>query len=251
MTDDTTLFTAGEQTTTQSTTTPNTGNPDQGNKAIDVDVVFADQLAAIKNDQGAPKYSTVNDALHALKSAQSHIKTLEDENSDYKTKVTSDNNMQTILDALKSNKDELASQTSETQIGVQDLEGTTMEVIQKYEAQKEADRNQQEVTSMLVEKFGDKAKEMYIKKANDLGLSAKDLDTLSARSPNAVFEFFKEADKVAFNTNVESSVNTSALGSASTTSPQKFDGLMYGAKEGALKSAWQQSAEQVNNQYKT
>lgn len=248
MTDGTNLF-PDSKDPVQSTEIPNTGNPDQGNKAIDVDVVFADQLAAIKNDQGVPKYSTVNDALHALKSAQSHIKTLENENSDYKTKVTGESNMQTILDALKSNKDELASQTSEPQIGVQDIEGTTLEVIQKYEAQKAANRNQQEVSSMLVKRFGDKAKDMYVKKANDLGLSATDLDNLSARSPNAVLEFFKESSTPAFNKNVEGSVNTSALGLTPNTAPKQFDGIMYGAKEGALKSAWQEIAGQVNKQY--
>ena len=51
---------------------------------IDVNATYADQLSAIKTEEGATKYSNVSDALHALKSSQEHIKDLETENASYR-----------------------------------------------------------------------------------------------------------------------------------------------------------------------
>ena len=81
----------------------NTDNTDKVLKTGNDNPVYADQLADIKNAQGTPKYSSVSDALVALKSTQEHIKTLETENAEYRTNATSTTKIQEMIEGLKNN----------------------------------------------------------------------------------------------------------------------------------------------------
>ena len=66
MSSDQTLFKDEPITTPQAT-------PESITPAANPSDLFTDQLAAIKNDQGVPKYDTVEKAIEALQHSQQYI----------------------------------------------------------------------------------------------------------------------------------------------------------------------------------
>jgi len=222
-------------------------SPDLGPKTVETDVAYADQLAAITNDQGVAKYTSVNDALNALKATQEHIKTLESENLGFRNNASSGATRDEILNALKPSQPNVDGQTSQPQMDAMAIKDTTMDVIRQYEAQKVAQSNQNSVNKELTERYGDKALDVYSNKALELGLQMQDMDSLAATAPAAVLAYFATSKGNVFKQSAPGSVNTEAFNThQSQNQPAKFDNLMIGAKTEDLVSAWKQVKEQVN-----
>ena len=96
-----------QQSQTADATVATTTTVDQTVKAasaVDINAVYADQLSAIKNEEGSSKYTNVTDALHALKASQEHIGLLERENATYKEQATQNRTAEDILELLDSKK---------------------------------------------------------------------------------------------------------------------------------------------------
>lgn len=240
--DDSTQVPAGEQTTQ----TPTGG--DQTPKAVDMNAVFADQLSAITNDQGAPKYTDVSTALYALKASQGHIQNLEDENKELRQQSTTDANMQTIMDQLNSNKN-VQDQTGQGQLSVEDIKGIASAAYVERQALLDATTNQSKVSKAISERYGEKAEEVYLQKAADLNLPVEELNRLAAMSPEAALSYFDIANKAeTFKTTSTGSVNIDALGQ--TIQPDTGDKqIMYGASTGEVVGLWRSTADQVNKEY--
>lgn len=237
------------------TDVPNTESPDKGVKTGDSDTAFADQLADIKNAQGAPKYGNVSDALMALKTTQEHIKTLETENAEYRTNATSATQIQEMIEGLKnSSTNSDNEQTSQEPLDATMIKDTTLNTIKEYELQRTLKENRMSVGTSLSNKFGTtKAQEVYRDKARELGLTVADLDSLAAKSPHAVLAYFGSTTQGPSTQNVNnaSSVNTSAFATQQQNTKQttRFDNLMFGGKTSEITNAWREISAQVSKQY--
>lgn len=205
-------------------------------KAVDLDAVFADQLAAIKNDQGIPKYSDVSTALHALKASQGHINTLESENETLRTGSKQSTDMSEILEILNSNTDS-DEKTSNQQLNPEYLKELVSSAITEQQAETEAKQSQKEVVVALEKAYGEKANEVYLQKASELGLQVEELNRLSALSSKAVLSHFKDAQSDDFSKNSTGTVNTDTL-SQQNTSVEVENKIMFGASTQDMKNVW-------------
>lgn len=152
---------------------------------------YQDLLKEIKTQDGRVKYATVSDALNALRPAQEHISTLEQENLTYKQKLEQ---LQADLEKA-GNVDKLLEKLDRKQeTGDPETAGITeqdvLRVLTERERKQAEKANAEAVVSALTEHFGakDKAAEAFKNRGKDLGL---DLDDLARRSPKAVLELFK------------------------------------------------------------
>lgn len=184
---------------------------------IDVNATYADQLSAIKTEEGATKYSNVSDALHALKSSQEHIKDLETENASYREEGKKAKTTDEILALLDSRKNETGD--TQPQIDMEKIQNLVKDTITQTEYEKLSLQNQTGVAKTLANKFGEKAPEVYIAKANELGIPIDMFDQLSATSPKAVLEYFDTKIQSNTSKNIQSSSTVENF----TTSTPKVD----------------------------
>lgn len=163
--------------------------------------LFEDKLKAIVNEQGQPKYKDVGTALEALTASQAHIKRLEDEakakqallDNAVAEKARADA-LEEIVNRMSNNSGNQPKVETPTNVApseeaiVKQLEG----IIARKEAQTNAQKNVEAVTSALVSKFGDesKTKEAVAAKARELGMTTQKLGALSSENPLAVLALF-------------------------------------------------------------
>lgn len=211
-----------------------------------LDEVFGEHLAKIKNEAGEQKYGDVVTALSALSHTQQHVKTLEEENERFRQEDVKAKTMDEVLQQIEATKQTSVAPTSNTELDVEKMRNVTFDTIKEYEAQQTAAKNQTSVVSALVEKFQDQAKaeEAFNRKAEELGLSVQILNELSATSPKAVLEYF-QISKESSPKPTEGSVNTDALGTlVKPTEPKK--NIMYGASTSDIIAAWRSAAPSVD-----
>lgn len=238
--DGTSLFTKVPATTTidpvivkTTTTQPN------------MDEVFSEHLAGIKNEDGGQKYSDVITALAALKHTQEHVKTLEDENTRFRTESVKAKTMDEVLQQIATTKTTTEGLTSSPELDVEKVRNATFGAMEEYRAQQVAATNRTKVETALLEKFKDtdKAKEAFVSKAGELGLSVSTLDELAATSPKAVLEYFNMS-KDSSPKPIEGTVNTDALGNF--VAPTKVTkNIMYGASTADILESWRAAGATV------
>lgn len=207
---------------------------------VDINKMFADQLASIKNDQGSPKYSSVEDALKALQNSQEHIKKLEVENQNMREKESESKAIDDILLALNSKKE--GSDDSQNRVDPEAIKKLVELTFSEKEKKMTAANNKKSVIESLAKKFGDKAEEKYLSRAQELGMSVEDMDSLAKQSPKAALAFFSGME-TAVTKNITSSVNTTNF---MKSPPQKPKSVMFGASSEEMLSTWRQAAASVN-----
>jgi len=77
--------------------------------------------------------------------------------------------------------------TSKAMLDPNDLEAKLEALLAQREARKAAETNNEKVLRVLTEQFGDQAKLVINKKAQELGMSTQDMQALASRSPAALF----------------------------------------------------------------
>lgn len=246
MTDQSTVFDTSTTTNTQEQSTTTT--PDQGEKTVvqptvDVNAIYADQLSAIKNQEGSSKYSTVTDALHALKASQEYISTLETENSSLRDAGVKAKTTDEILGLLDSNKNK--SDDNRSQFDAETIKELVNSTVNEREQVTIAQSNQDSVASALTKTYGDKAEEMYVKKAEELGISVDTLNSLASTSPKAALAYFVEPTTTQANTNITSSVNTENF---NRTDKNLDPNIMFGASSTQMIDLWRDTAKSVELQ---
>ncbi len=142
-------------------------------------------LATILNDEGKQKYATVEEALKGSVNAQEHIKTIEAELKTLREDADKGVNMEQILDALKASKTEDNSETPATGITPEQLASSVEQLLDKRESVQSQKQNVTTVTSLFKEKYGEKASEVMYGKANDLGFSKSEINSMIAHNPKA------------------------------------------------------------------
>ena len=211
----------------QPTNTPNE-QPPQGN-------LFADQLSSIRNEEGKPKYDSVDKALEALKHSQEFIPQLKRENEELKRKLEELSAGQEKMGKIDELLERLAAKGAEEgQPAGQSLdEQSVLALLEKQLEQRDkatvAQQNVQAVQSKLKEKFGDKAADAVRQKAEELGTTPEELGMLAERNPKMVLAYFGASPQ---KTNITTpGQNTASIASSNTDEglqrPQKS--LLAGA----------------------
>lgn len=247
MTDQDTIFNnqqQSDQTTTQDQSVETPVKPD-------LNQVFAEHLSQIKNENGEPKYSDVFTALNALKHTQDHVKTLEEENRQFREEQIRARTMDDVLQQLTATQDQEV-QTKQTVLDAESVKGVTRQTLQEIMAEQAAVENQQKVVRELETKFGskEKAEQMYLSKAQELGIDPNMFNQLAATSPKAVLNYFDIKGEVTPTKNVEGSVNTEAL-QANQSAPAPKKNIMYGASSADVLNAWRAAGQAVQNEMET
>lgn len=176
------------------------------------DNVFADQLASIVNEEGKPKYSSVEEALKGTAHAQEYIAQLKSELDTLKTeKVTlaseleKRESVEEVVKRLTASKDEGQKETPATpSLNEQSVEQLVENLLNKRTANQVKTDNFNAVQNELVKKFGDAstASSQIKAKAQELGMSAQDLGELAKEKPNLVLELFKSSKQSNLSPNV-------------------------------------------------
>ncbi len=162
--------------------------------------LFDDKLKTIVNDQGQPKYKSVEDALEALKASQVHIKQLETEQSVRDAEILRLREETKTKEALEAVVQRLANNAAPNPPVTPPSAGLSEDAIAKLvggvldqrSAEQKAQANIDSVSNVLSSKFGDKTKEMVANKAAELGMTPQELGTLSSTKPALVLSLFGE-----------------------------------------------------------
>lgn len=168
-----------------------TATPDDSSTATTSEQVASTAetlLASIVAEDGRQKYNSVAEALKALQHSQGFIETLKGEKSVLEEEVAKRKSAEEVLEQLKMGNNDEEVTTQPAELDVTKIESLIERKLQTAEQRKAASLNVDEVKNSLTEKFGDKAEEVYIKAAQDSGISLDQLNTLAATSPKAVLK---------------------------------------------------------------
>lgn len=161
------------------------------------DSQFSQMLQGITNQEGKPKYSTVEQALGSIPHAQNHISQLERDNQEYKQKLEEfEQKMQEYeqeLQRQKSVESLLEERDRKPELSQDDLDAYLEQKLSAREQARIAKENTASVANSLVEIYGDKgtAEKEFLALQDELGV---DLASLAAQSPKAVLRYFKKTE---------------------------------------------------------
>jgi hypothetical protein len=155
-------------------------------------VPVTDQLLGmIVNDQGQPKYNSIEDALKGASAAQQHIAKLEAENAGLRSVADQAASAEDIIKAVQASQGEqepALAPAQAPQVTEADLASLVERTIVNREVQTKENANINTVALRSREAYGEKAEEMFYSKAAEKGLSREMVNTLAAQSPQAVFD---------------------------------------------------------------
>jgi chromosome segregation ATPase len=193
------------------------------------------------------KYNSVEDALKSVPHAQKHIQTLESELATLKEELTKRKTAEELLDELKSGIQQPENTTQSVGIDQDKITELLNQTLESREKQAKAKANADSVARKFVEKYGDKAEEVYNRVAQESGLNAQQLNSLAASSPNIVLKLSGLEGSATPVGKPTSTVNTQALtgkADASTLSAR----VKPGATTKDLINAWKIAGEKVKSQ---
>lgn len=191
MSTDSSIFNSGNPTDSSTTAGANANNSNP----------LETLLAGIKNESGAQKYASVEEALKGAAHAQDYIAQLKRE------KDEADRQAQEARRIAEESKGQLSEQET-LKRSIQELtqkyaeqssnSGTALtpeqiaELVNRTLSQKEtaskAQANVASVIDAMKAKFGDKAEEVFLNTANDLGLTVAEMNDLAAKSPKVILK---------------------------------------------------------------
>jgi len=198
---------------------------------------LATQLFRIKNEKGGPKYDSVAKAIDALAHAQDYIPRLKSEKEQYEAELVKlreelakrESLEDTIARLTTQRQTETPAPTSEVVKGLD--ENAVAQILQRELTQREqatiAQSNSKLVTETLVAKFGDKAKAVVAEKAQELGLSLQEMESLSQRTPKAFLAWFNPLAPLTSSAPIRSSVHLPEVNPQDLKRPEKS--LLRGA----------------------
>lgn len=164
-----------------------TGNPDPGNSGEPPKLPgLPDNLKDLVGE--GKKYASVEKALEALPHAQAHIERLEQEAKELRENVTrgvsAEEVMRTVQDLLKAER----GQTPAATMDEAGIAGMLDRVVSERERKQAESANRNSVDVAMKGKFGEKAKEVFVQRATELGMSVQSLEAMAKSSPKAALE---------------------------------------------------------------
>lgn len=180
---DQTIF---EQQNTQPVTPATTTNqPSSGDNV-------ADLLKLIVNDKGEPKYKTIQDALVGLQHANAHIQTLVTEKRQVEQEKLSLQTAAEKVAELERVVSELTKapppQATPAVIDPTQIQELVSQAISETKTKEEQKQNTSVVVNAAKQTFGEKAEELFYSRAQDVGLSREQINSLAASSPQAALK---------------------------------------------------------------
>lgn len=159
-----------------------------------------DLLKMILNENGEPKYKSLNSALEALTHSQQFIPTLQSENAKLKEQLQAAQaelekvgSVESVVTKLFENRSD-PNPTADPQKagGLDESKVAEMfnQLLSKQRSEEQQAANLNTVVSKLSELYGDKAGEMIKQKASELGATTEQLKQLSMTNPNMVLAYF-------------------------------------------------------------
>lgn len=156
--------------------------------------VFADQLAAIKNEKGEQKYATPEDALKALQHSQEYIPQLKSQLAEKEALLTE---ALVKLEASKKVEELLASKPAQEDptsqasgLNEEAISNLLEQKLQALKAQEQQEANYNTVVKTLTDKFGDGVGKAIQDKAAEFGYKPSELGELAKQNPKLVLSLF-------------------------------------------------------------
>lgn len=179
---------------------------------------YVNLLSAIKNEQGAQKYDSIEKALEALKHSQEYIPSLkseltqkEQELAELKASKERYENLEAIVQRLTANEPPKEGEPPAVRgLDEQAVSELVKRTLMETELTRKASENLNKVQEALVGKFKDKAADVVKQRASELGVSTKELEELAKKSPALALQLFntKVGDSpTATSTDFSSSLN--------------------------------------------
>lgn len=209
-------------------------------------------LAGIKNERGEQKYKTVEDALKALGHSQNFIPQLQGQLEAATNQLTASQAQLAEIENLKDTVAKLTQKLTEqpgqtpgkslSEEDIAEIVGRQLTAKQQKEAQ---ERNTRSVVEAISKQFGDKASEVFYGKAQELGMTQDQINSLAASAPQAVLTMFGVSGGVAHKQTFNppaGSVNTAGF---SGTNSKSFIGRETNIKP--LGATMQDTMDQVAN----
>lgn len=187
------------------------------------------------------KYKSAEDALKSIPHAQSHISKLEEEMAQMREELAKRKAAEELLEELKSTG--FKQEPTTTKSDPVDIEQVVAKVLTQKEAQAKAQENQKQVVKAFDGKYGDKGEEMYVKLAEESGMSVAELNLLAARSPKALFKLAGFESKESVPGKTQSSVNTEGFKQESSNNLSAK--VPKGATTKDVLQAWRNAGEKV------
>lgn len=142
------------------------------------------------------KYKTVEDLAKAYINADQHIGTLESDNASLKEQVAKGKTVDEVLERLEQDRQRSGDDKSHAQsISVADIAKIVEAQITGRETAKAKNENIAKAQALLVQKFGDKAKEVFLAAA-DTKEKLRAMNELAAVSPDLFAQLFSTSPDV-------------------------------------------------------
>lgn len=236
---------------------PETNNNSGDNTTLSSNGSFADLLSSIKNEEGKPKYDSVEKALEALKHSQEFIRTLQAEKEVERVELerlkAMENERESVEDVVnrlltaKNNNEPAPQETPQAGSGVDvnAVQKLVQDALQAQRLQEQSEHNARVVTDTLVQKFGEKAGDAIAAKAAELGTTPEALGALAKQNPRMVLAYFNTtvANKVTPST---TSVNLPLTDNKELQRPTLEKSILQGATSRDQMEAFRRSREYTN-----
>lgn len=212
---DPTLFSEQAPESTPAATVPDTAPVASANNGYDT------MLQGITTPEGRQKYANLSDALSSILPKEQHISTLESENSVLREELATWKARLQATEALglQTSTPQGNPQTENTSAGI-DVNAIIQQVQAGISAQEQQTLYTQRVNNlktMLVDKFGDKAGTVYNTRLAAAGISEQTLLEAETQSPGTAWKFLGLDTETAPQSN---SIPTSTFNSTSVQNKQ-------------------------------
>lgn len=169
--------------------------------------VFGDQAEKVENQEsnsgssslfvvGEREYD-VESARKKIENADEHIRRIEEENAQMREELQKAKTLDDVLKAMNTNTPGTQNQTNSP--STEDVASLVERMLTNSKQEEIATRNLEIADKEIKKIYGEKAKDMFQSKAQELGLGVKTLTELAAKSPTAFLKLFdnRTQDQVA------------------------------------------------------
>ncbi len=169
--------------------------PSGGKEGTPSSEAFADLLASIKNEEGKPKYASVEEALKGLAHANQFIDTLKTEKSQIEQELKARQSVAEALEALSAKNTDPAPTNDPVPAGLKeaDIEALIQARLAERDRMSQEEANVRTVSDALKSKYGEQVGDVMKEVAGKLGRSVEDLKGLAKADPKLVLGLFESA----------------------------------------------------------
>lgn len=148
---------------------------------------YKEYLEQITNEEGKPKYASVDEALKGAANAQEYIRKLQADLDALRAESDKGANVQDVMDAIKNQQNQGADQQSKT-LGEEDVTAMFQNLLTKSKAEELQASNEAKFSEAVTRMYGDKASGFIAGKAKELGIETRFLQEMARTSPDAAMK---------------------------------------------------------------